>query len=107
MKTTFLKRYLTKDIYMKQPKGFVSEVDPYKVCKLNKSIYSLKQVSHNWILCFDEVIKNENEPCNFKKVNRSKISFLVLYVGGILLIGNHIGMLISIKAWLSSTLSWK
>ena len=34
---------LDKEIYMKQPEGYVDAKQPHKVCKLNKSIYGLKQ----------------------------------------------------------------
>ena len=38
-------------------------------------------------------IKNEDEPCVYKKVSGSAIVFLVLYVDDILLIGNDIPIL--------------
>ena len=44
-------------------------------------------------------------PCIYKKVSGSKISFLVLCADDILLIANDIGMLTSIKAYVSSTFS--
>ena len=81
------------------------------MCKLERSIYGLKQASRSWNLHFDEVvkgfnfIKNEDEPCVYKKVSGSKLTFLVLYVDDILLIGNDIGMLTTTKKWLSSTFS--
>ena len=37
-----------------------------------------------------EFIKNEDEPCVYKKVSRSAVVFLVLYVDDILIIGNDI-----------------
>ena len=40
---------------MIQPEGFVSK-DPNKVCKLQKSIYGLKQASRSWNIRFDEII---------------------------------------------------
>ena len=39
VKTTFL----DKSIYMTQPKGFIEQGQERKVCKLQKSIYGLKQ----------------------------------------------------------------
>ncbi|PKI73953.1 hypothetical protein CRG98_005646 [Punica granatum] len=112
VKTAFLNGYIEEDIFMDQPKGFESK-DKSKVCKLKRSIYGLKQVSRSWNRRFDEAvksfgfIKNEDEPCVYKKASGSMIAFLVLYVDDILLIGNDIGMLTSVKVWLSNTFSMK
>ena len=45
VKTAFLNENLLEDVYMKQPEGFVDPKNPNKVCKLQKSIYGLKQAS--------------------------------------------------------------
>ncbi|GKF74104.1 retrotransposon protein, putative, ty1-copia subclass [Tanacetum coccineum] len=47
VKTAFLNGYLDEDIYMVQPKGFVDLNHPRKVCKLQRSIYGLKQDSRS------------------------------------------------------------
>ena len=84
-----------------------------KVCKLQRSIYGLKQASRSWNLCFDNAvkefgfIKNEYEPCVYEKVSGSTIVFLVLYVDDILLIGNDIPALQSMKIWLGNSFSMK
>ena len=57
IKTTFLNRNLTEDVYMMQPEGFVDQSNARKICKLNKSIYGLKQASQSWNIRFDEVVK--------------------------------------------------
>nr|GEY78232.1 retrotransposon protein, putative, Ty1-copia subclass [Tanacetum cinerariifolium] len=57
VKTAFLNGYLNEDIYMVQPKVFVDPKNPRKVCKLQRSIYGLKQVSRSWNKRFDEEIK--------------------------------------------------
>ena len=96
VKTVFLNRNLIEDVYMTQPEGFVHSENSGKICKLQKSIYGLKQASRSWNLRFDEAvkefgfIKNEDEPCVYKKVSGSAIVFLVLYVDDILLIENDI-----------------
>ena len=113
VKTAFLNGHLTEDVYMEQPQGFVDPKNPKKVCKLNKSIYGLKQASRSWNLRFDQkikqfgFIKNEDEPCVYKKASGSFITFLILYVDDILLIGNDIPMLQDVKSWLSKCFSMK
>jgi hypothetical protein len=63
-------------------------------------------------MCFDEVakgfgfIKNLEEPCVYKISGRT-IVFLILYVDGILLIGNNIPMLESVKTSLRKSFSMK
>ena len=37
---------------MEQPVGFVDKGQEHKVCKLNRSIYGLKQSSRQWYLRF-------------------------------------------------------
>ena len=96
VKTVFLNGKLLEDVYMTQPEGFVNPENVGKVSKLQRSIYGLKQTSRSWNLRFDEAIKvfgfikNEDEPCVYKKVSGSVIVFLVLYIDDILLIGNDI-----------------
>ena len=86
MKTTFLNGYLEKDIYMKQPLSFTSSDSDHKICKLKRSIYELKQASRSWNTRFNDVIKmfdfikNEEEPCVYKKISGSTVIFLILYV---------------------------
>ncbi|KAJ9557826.1 hypothetical protein OSB04_012440 [Centaurea solstitialis] len=113
VKTAFLNGKLTEDIYMEQPKGFEDPKNPNKVCKLLKSIYGLKQASRSWNLYFDERIKefgftkSEFEPCVYTKFSGSIVTFLVLYVDDILLIGNDVPTLQSVKSWLSKCFQMK
>ncbi|KAI5338443.1 hypothetical protein L3X38_017714 [Prunus dulcis] len=98
---------------MDQPEGFISKHEEKKVCKLQRSIYGVKQASRSWNIRFDEAVKNygfsqnKDEPCVYKKNSGSGVVFLVLYVHDILMFGNDIGMLISVKQWLPKTFSMK
>ena len=47
-------------------------------------------------------IKNKDEQCVYKKTSESAVIFLVQYVDDILLIGNDIPMMQSVKTWLSN-----
>ncbi|KAL0282781.1 UNVERIFIED_CONTAM: Retrovirus-related Pol polyprotein from transposon RE1 [Sesamum angustifolium] len=98
---------------MDQLEGFTVVGEEQKVCHLQRSIYGLRQASQSWNIHFHEVIrgynfvKNNFDPCVYKKVSGSSIVFPVLYVDNILLIGNDIKMLGDTKAWLSSQFSMK
>ncbi|GJT78793.1 retrotransposon protein, putative, ty1-copia subclass [Tanacetum coccineum] len=59
VKTSFLNGYLDEDIYMVQSEGFVNPKHPKKVCKLQRSIYGLKQASRSRNKRFDKEIKKE------------------------------------------------
>ncbi|KAK8713625.1 hypothetical protein V6N13_148837 [Hibiscus sabdariffa] len=111
VKATFLNGKLEEDVYMTQPEGFMTPENARKVCKLQRSIYGLKKASRSWNLHFNEAIqefgfiRNEDEPCVYKMFSGSIVSFLILYVDDILIIGNDIPTLQSIKTWLSSCFS--
>ncbi|KAL1194920.1 Retrovirus-related Pol polyprotein from transposon TNT 1-94 [Cardamine amara subsp. amara] len=113
VKTAFLNGIPEEDVYMTQPEGFTDPKNAGKVCKLHRSIYGLKQASRSWNLRFDEAvekfdfIKNEEEPCVYKKTSGSGVAFLVLYVDDILILGNDVPLLQSVKTWLVSCFSMK
>ena len=78
-----------------------------------KFIYGLKQASRSWNIHFDEVvkgfgfIKNEEEACVYKKESGSSAALLILYVDDILLIGNDISKLESVKTSLKNSFLMK
>ena len=84
---------------MVQLEGFIAKGQEKKVCKLQKSIYGLKQASRSWNIKFDQLVKSFgfvqslDEPCVYKKSSGNVVVFLVLYVDDILLIGNDVGTL--------------
>ena len=69
---------------MVQLEGFESKVDANKICKLEMSIYGLKQASRSWNIHLDEAInefrfiKNMDKPCVYKKNSGSVIVFIVI-----------------------------
>nr|GFB05794.1 retrotransposon protein, putative, Ty1-copia subclass [Tanacetum cinerariifolium] len=113
VKTAFLNGYLSEEVYMEQPEGFVNLKYPNRVCKLNRSIYGLKKASRQWNKRFDDEIKkfsftqNRDEPCVYLKASRSNITFLILYVDDILIMGNNILMLQSVKSYLGRCFAMK
>ncbi|GJQ97236.1 retrotransposon protein, putative, ty1-copia subclass [Tanacetum coccineum] len=113
VKTAFLNGRLDEDIYMEQPEGYVNPKYPNRVCKLQRSIYGLKQASRQWNKRFDEEIKkfgftqNRDEPCVYRKASGSNVVFLILYVDDILIMGNNIPRLKEVKDYLGKCFSMK
>jgi len=83
------------------------------VCKLNKSIYGLKQASRQWYLKFNDTItsfgfkENTVDRCIYLKVSGSKFLFLILYVDDILLASSDLGLLHETKEFLSKNFQMK
>ncbi|GJS66362.1 retrotransposon protein, putative, ty1-copia subclass [Tanacetum coccineum] len=72
-----------------------------------KSIWcNLKQASRQWNNRFDDEIKkfgfneNRDEPCVYMKASGSNVTFLIVYVDDIFIMGNHILMLQDVKSYL-------
>jgi len=59
VETAFLHGELQEEIYMIQPEGYQQGGDEI-VCRLNKSIYGLKQASRNWNHTFTNFLKRFN-----------------------------------------------
>ena len=88
----FLHGDLHEDIYMKMPQGVQSDITN-AVCKLNKSLYGLKQASRQWYAKLIEVLlqrsytHSENDYSLFCKKDSNSVVFLAVYVNEILLTG--------------------
>ncbi|GJR01453.1 retrotransposon protein, putative, ty1-copia subclass [Tanacetum coccineum] len=113
VKTVFLNGHLSEEVYMVQPEGFVNPKYPNRVCKLKRSIYGLKQASRQWNKRFDDEIKkfgfsqNHDEPYVYMKASGSYVTFLILYVDDILIMGNNIPMLQNVKSYLGRCFAMK
>ncbi|PRQ27363.1 putative RNA-directed DNA polymerase [Rosa chinensis] len=113
VKTAFLNGELEEEIYMKQPEGFIEPGTEKLVCKLNRSIYGLKQASRQWYLKFDAVVSNfgfkENQvdECVYMKIEGKNFIFLILYVDDILLASTSLKLLKATKDFLSKKFDMK
>lgn len=113
VKTAFLNGELEEEIYMEQPVGFVVEGQERKVCKLKRSIYGLKQSSRQWYFRFHRAITSydftmiDEDHCVHTKSTGQSFVILSLYVDDILLAGNNMEFLMTIKKWLSSHFEMK
>ncbi|KAL0406224.1 UNVERIFIED_CONTAM: hypothetical protein Slati_3936300 [Sesamum latifolium] len=57
VKTVFLNGFVEEEIFTDQPECFTAVGEEQKVCRLQRSIYGLKQASQSWNTRFDEVIR--------------------------------------------------
>ena len=90
--TAFLNGELEEEVYMKQPKGFVTEGQEHLVCKLKKSIYGLKQSPRCWNTTLDSHLKDMgftqsvSDPCMYTDAG-GDLFFIGVYVDDIILAG--------------------
>jgi len=104
VKTAFLNGYLNEEIYMVLPNGFKNNKDTQMVCKLNKSIYGLKQAGKCWNEIFHTYItklgfkRSDNDYCLYSQSDTDEVlSYLILYVDDILIISKHLHEVNKIK----------
>ena len=84
VKTAFLNGDLNETVYMKQPPGMEEQGKENWVCKLNRSIYGLKQSSRQWNIKFKEVLEelgftqSMKDTCLYFK--KDPLVFISIYV---------------------------
>ena len=108
--TAFLNGNLEEEVYMMQPKGFVTEGEEHLVCKLKKSIYGLKQ---SWNAAFDSPLKemgyvqSTSDPCIYVDAGED-VFYIGVYVDDIVLAGRTDERIQEVKAALSRKLkTWE
>ncbi|XP_019415471.1 PREDICTED: uncharacterized protein LOC109326970 [Lupinus angustifolius] len=97
---------------MSLPQGVFSTI-PNMVCKLNKSLYGLKQASRQWFaklsnsLNFLGYKQSSHDHSLFTKSNHCKFTALLIYVDDLILAGNDQSEIDSIKLHLDSVFNIK
>ncbi|XP_070057561.1 uncharacterized protein [Nicotiana tomentosiformis] len=113
----FLHGDLHEEVYMRMPlvlvvSGHSSSSSPL-VCKLKKSLYGLIQASRQWFSKLSEAlssrgyISSKNDYSLFTKSSGGSLTVLAVYVDDILLAGDDISELDSLKVFLDATFKIK
>jgi hypothetical protein len=95
VKNAFLHGELSEEVYMDLPPGcIIPEVHCWKVCRLKKSLYGLKQSPRPWFGKFTKSMKafgyhqSNSDHTLFLKIQHGKIIALIVYVDDMVVTGN-------------------
>ena len=103
VKTAFLHGDLEEDLYMIQLEGSIAQGQENLVCKLRKSLYSLKQAPRQWYKKFDSFMHRigfkrcEADHCYYVKSFDNSYIILLLYVDAMLIVGSSIEEINNLK----------
>ncbi|GMJ10791.1 hypothetical protein HRI_004748300 [Hibiscus trionum] len=105
----FLNGTLDEEVYMKLPLGYETTVQGNDlVCKLQKSIYGLKQASRQWFQTFHAVVlqfgfvQSPSEHSLFIKGCGDDLVALLVYVDDVVIAGKHLDSLLAVQNFLKS-----
>ncbi|KAL3821238.1 hypothetical protein ACJIZ3_007143 [Penstemon smallii] len=114
VKTAFLHGDLDEEIYMCQPEGFKAAGKERLVCKLQRSLYGLKQSPRQWYLRFYQFMKVQNftrsnfDHCvYFRKLKDGTFIYLLLYVDDMLIASKSSVEIAKLKAQLQNEFEMK
>ena len=103
VKFAFLNGTLEKEVYLRQPQGFVVKGHEHQVCKLRKTLYGLRQSPRAWNTDLDQVLRDlglvsgHAEPGLYVFEENSLILILLVYVDDLMITGNHVAKLEAIQ----------
>lgn len=107
VKTAFLYGEVDEELYISQPEGYITAGRENEVCKLNKSIYGIRQASRIWnqklhsALLSYGLIQNSADPCIYFKNEGKTIIIIAIWVDDGLLAGSNKEIINKIMAFLN------
>ena len=94
VKSAYLHSSIEEEVYLEQPEGFSEGRN--LVCKLNKSIYGLKQAARNWYVSLANFLRDagftrsSNDYCLFtRRESEDKYTYILTWVDDIIIAGQR------------------
>lgn len=110
--TAFLNGNLDEDIFMQQPDGYVQTGQEHLVCKLNKSLYGLKQSPRCWNAVFHEYMEHigfkqgNADPCVYTR-SADVTTIIAVYVDDLIMMSETTQEMVRVKGLLSDRFKMK
>lgn len=114
VKTAYLNAPVDFELYIEQPEGFEKKSENGTlVCKLQKSLYGLKQSGRNWNALLHACLtengfeQNPADHCVYSKENQNGKVLLLIWVDDLILAGSNETILTDVKKMLAERFKMK
>ncbi|RVW74496.1 Retrovirus-related Pol polyprotein from transposon RE1 [Vitis vinifera] len=113
VKNAFLHGDLEEDIYMDIPSGYVANTEGNIVCKLQRTLYRLKQSPRAWFGRFSTAMKkygfqqSNSDHTLFLKHRQGKLTALIVYVDDMIITGDDSEEITRLQEQLASEFEMK
>lgn len=115
VKTAYLHAPIDYEIYMEQPEGYEvkSQTNEKMVCKLEKSLYGLKQSGRNWnkmlhdYLCENTFVQNPVDHCVYKRELEHEKVIILIWVDDLVIAASDERALKTVKEMLTGKFQMK
>lgn len=108
VKTTFLNGEVDEELYIAQPEGYVVAGREKEVCRLNKSIYGIRQASRIWNMTLHSALlafgltQSTADPCIYSRIRGDEIIIIAIWVDDGLIAGSNISLIRNIIRYLNT-----
>ena len=111
VKTAFLHSSIEEKVYLEQPQEFVKQGSDGErlVCRLNESIYGLKQAANNWYKALANFLlrqgftRSRNDHCLFARAETEGHTFILVWVDDIIVASRSMTVIYDVNKALEAT----